>query len=150
LIDPTHIVVNTTGFFVHGRMEAYNVILCSVKAVLVDYRFTNGSFNVLTMADADLHQTRRIATMLDTGDLAVRVPNAVDGVGYLAGDYISSFAVELSRGLAAMSASIYEPGEVSDIVQLVPGIGTKFQLAPLVLLVVTLLVYRCVLFVLMN
>lgn len=88
--------------------------------------------------------------MLGPSDLGIRVPNAVDGVGLLTGDYVSSFAIELSRGLAAMSASIYEPGEVSDIVQLVTGIGTKFQLAPLVLLVVTLLLYRCVLFVLMN
>jgi hypothetical protein len=105
---------------------------------------------MLTTTNTDLHQTRCIMTMLGPSDLGIHMPNAVDGVGFLTGDYVSLFAIELLRGLTAMSASIYEPGEVSDIVQLVTGIGTNFQLALLVLLVVTLLLYRCVLFVLIN
>jgi len=50
---------------------------------------------------------------IDTGELTKRVPNAVDGAGLLVGDYSSSFALELSRELAAMSANLYEPGNIS-------------------------------------
>ena len=91
--------------------------------------------------------TKRIATTLDTGDLTRRVPNAVDGAGLLSGNYASSFSIELSRELAAMSASIYEPGHISNLVQLIPSIGTKLQLAPLVLLLISLILYRHVIFV---
>lgn len=85
--------------------------------------------------------TKHIATMLSSNYLTQRVPNTVEGTGLVSGDYVSSFALELSQELARMSVSIYEPGAVSDLVQLVPGIGAKLQLAPLVLLVAVLLIY---------
>lgn len=134
-------VVNNTGFFVHGESGAWNVLLCTVKVVSSTYRYTNGSFHTLTATTADLNMTKRIATMVSSGYLTDRVPNAVEGTGLLSGDYVSSFALELSRELAGMSASIYEPGAISDLVQLVPGIGAKLQIAPLVLLVAALLIY---------
>ena len=110
----------------------------------------NGSFHVRTSSLADLNMTKRIASMIDTNDLTTRVPYAADGAGVFSGDYVTSFGLELSRELAAMSASIYEPGEVSHLVQLVPGIGARLQLAPLVLLLVVLLVYRYISFEPMN
>ena len=99
---------------------------------------------MLTSTRADLNMTKRIATTLGSNDLTNRVPYATEGAGLVSGDYVSSFSLELSRGLAAMSASIYEPGAVSDLVRIVPSIGARFQLAPLVLLFVALLVYRYV------
>src|ERR1700734_3140003 len=44
-----------------------------------------------------------------------------------------------------MSASVYAPGPALDLVQFVPGIGAKLQLAPLTILLVCLLIYRFVL-----
>ena len=136
-----HTVVNNTGFFVHGESGAWNVVLCTINVVSSTYQYTNGSFHTLTTTNADLNMTKRIATMLSSNYLTQRVPNAVEGTGLVSGDYVSSFALELSQELAGMSASIYEPGAVSDLVQLVPGIGAKLQLAPLVLLVAVLLIY---------
>jgi hypothetical protein len=121
--------------------------LCNVSVVSATYRYTNGSFIIRTTAAADLNMTKRVATMMNSetgfaGDLANRIPNAVEGIGMVAGDYVASFALELSRELAAMSASMYEPGEASELVQFVPGIGAKLELGPLVILVAILLVYR--------
>jgi len=61
------------------------------------------------------------------------LPNAVDGAGLLVGIIHPHLALELSRELAAMSANLYEPGNISDLVQVVPGIGSKLQLVPLIL-----------------
>jgi|SRR5882762_6455199 hypothetical protein len=130
----------------HGNRGAWNVLLCSVNVVSVNYQYTNGSFYIRTTNTSDLNMARRFATMIDTGELTKRVPNAVDGAGLLVGDYSSSFALELSRELAAMSANLYEPGNISDLVQVVPGIGSKLQLVPLILLLVVLLLYRYVIF----
>jgi hypothetical protein len=142
-----NIVLNNTGFMFHGNRGAWNVLLCSVNVVSVNYRYTNGSLYIRTTTTSDLNMARRFTTMLDTGDLTTRVPNAVDGAGLLVGDYASSFALELSRELAAMSANLYEPGNISDLVQFVPGIGSKLQLAPLILLLVALLLYRYVIYI---
>ena len=136
-----HTVVNNTSFFIHGKSGAWNVVLCTINVVSSTYQYTNGSFHTLTTTNADLNMTKHIATMLSSNYLTQRVPNTVEGTGLVSGDYVSSFALELSQELARMSVSIYEPGAVSDLVQLVPGIGAKLQLAPLVLLVAVLLIY---------
>lgn len=136
-------VVNNTGFFVHGQMGAWNVLLCSVHVVSASYRrYTNGSFTTLTATSENLNMTKRIATMVGTGYLTDRVPNAVEGTGLISGNYVSSFALELSRELAAMSASIYEPGHTVSLVQFMPIIGTKLPLVPLGILFAVLLIYR--------
>jgi len=108
------------GFFVHGNREAWNVPSVT----------TNGSFNMQTTTTADLNMAQRIATILDTSYITSRVSNAVDCAGLLFGNYSDFFALKLSRELAATSTSIYEPGVITDLVQLVPGIGTNLQLAP--------------------
>jgi hypothetical protein len=121
--------------------------LCNVSVASATYQYTNGSFIIKTTALADLNMMRRIVTMMTSekgfaGDLANHISNAVEGIGMVAGDYVSSFALELSRELAVMSASIYEPGAMSKLIQLVPGIGVKLELVPLDMLLTVLLVYR--------
>ncbi len=134
-------VTNNTGFFAHGESGAWNVLLCSATVVSATYRYTNSSYSILSATPADVNMTKRISTMVGTGEFATRVPDAVEGIGLVSGDYVSSFGRELSRELIGMSASIYEPGPSVDLVQFMPGIGAKLQLAPLTLLLVCLLIY---------
>jgi len=132
---------NNTGFFAHGESGAWNVLLCSATVVSAIYRYTNGSYSILSATNADINMTKRIATMVGSDVFATRVPDAVEGIGLITGDYVSSFSRELSRELIGMSASIYEPGSTIDLIQFTPGIGAKLQLAPLTLLLVCLLIY---------
>jgi hypothetical protein len=132
--------VQSTGFFVHGKL-AWNVLLCSVTVLSANYQYQNGSFSVQNSTKADLNMTRRISTMAATGLLGDHVSNVVEGAGLVSGDYVSSYALELSREFVALSASMYEPADVYDAVKLTPGIGAKLQMAPLALLMATVLVY---------
>ncbi|KIM74262.1 hypothetical protein PILCRDRAFT_828428 [Piloderma croceum F 1598] len=132
---------NNTGFFAHGESGAWNVLLCSATVVSATYRYTNGSYSMLSATPADVNMTKRITTMIGTDEFATRVPDAVEGIGLVSGDYVSSFSRELSRELIGMSASIYEPGPTIDLVQFMPGIGAKLQLVPLTILLVCLLIY---------
>jgi hypothetical protein len=140
-------VVNDTGFFINSQFGAWNILLCNVNVASATYRYTNSSFIIKTTAPADLNMMRCIATMMTSEnsfaeDLVNCISNAVEGIGMVTGDYVSSFALELSRELAAMSASIYEPGAVSELIQLVLGIGAKLELVPLDMLLTVLLVYN--------
>ena len=53
IIILVNIVVNITGFFVHGEMGAYNILLCSVNIVPATYQYTNGCFHTLTKTPAE-------------------------------------------------------------------------------------------------
>ena len=109
------------GFFVHGNREAWNVPSVT----------TNGSFNMQTTTTADLNMAQRIATILDTSYITSRVSNALDCAGLFFGNYSDFLALKL-RGNSQRRAPayLYEPGVITDLVQLVPGIGTNLQLAP--------------------
>src|SRR5882762_7992909 len=92
LMTVTYPVVNNTGFFAHGESGSWNVLLCSVTAVSATYRYTNGSYTVQSATPADANMTKRIAAMVGTGEFKTRVPNAVEGIGLVTGDYVSSFS----------------------------------------------------------
>ena len=101
LTIPTYTDVNDTGFFANTELGSWNILLCNVSVVSATYWYTNGSFIIRTTAAADLNMTKHVATMMNSetgfaGDLANRIPNAVEGIGMVAGDYVASFALELS------------------------------------------------------
>jgi hypothetical protein len=140
------IVTGNTGFFTHGKAGAWNVLVCNVDVVSATYAYSNGTFKTLERSTVtDLNMTRRIAAYSGTNYITNGVANAVEGTGLVSGDYAMTFGLELSRRLMALTGSIYEPSDSLGVKMVVPTIGAKLQLVPLVLLVTTQVVYWCVL-----
>ena len=83
-----------------------------------------------------------IATGLDNGPILSWVPDRVDGVGWQgAGNYLDSFALEMSRELAAFTAMLWQTEQVLSIEDVAQVIGSRVQIAPLALYVGAALLY---------
>lgn len=135
-------VSGDTGFFTHGEGGAWNVLSCYVDVVLVTFHYNNGSFNTLEKTQTtDLNMTRRIAVYAGTDYIVHDLPSAIEGTGLVAGNYTTAFALELSRRLIGLTGSIYEPGNTIKMQALVPGLGARLSLAPLVFLIIDLITY---------
>jgi hypothetical protein len=136
------IVTGDTGFFTHGKAGAWNVLVCDVDVLSMTYAYSNGSFKTLERSTVtDLNMTRRIAAYSTTNYVTNGIANAVEGTGLVSGNYTATFALELSRRLMALTGSIYEPSDSLSASVVVPTIGARLQLVPLIFLVATLVIY---------
>ena len=136
------VVTGDTGFFTHGKAGAWNVLVCDVDVVSMTYAYSNGTFRTLERSTVtDLNMTRRIAAYARTNYITKGIADAVEGTGLVSGNYTATFALELSRRLMALTGSKYEPSNSLSVNIVVPTIGARLQLVPLVFLVATLVVY---------
>jgi hypothetical protein len=136
------IVTGDTGFFTHGKAGAWNVLVCDVDVLSTTYAYSNGSFKTLERSTVtDLNMTRRIAAYSRTSYVTQGIANAVEGTGLVSGNYTVTFALELSRRLMALTGSIYEPSDSLSASVVVPTVGARLQLVPLIFLVATLFIY---------
>ena len=125
-----------------ARVEHGTYFLCYVDVVLVTFHYSNRSFNTWEKTQMmDLNMTRRIAVYASTGYIVQDLPSAIDGTGLVIGNYTTAFVLELSRRLIALTGSIYEPGNTVNMQALVPALGARLSLAPLVLLIADLIAY---------
>lgn len=117
------------------------MLSCYVDVFSVVYRFSNGSFSIVEKLAADLNMSQRIASSSWSNSMAARVSNAVEGSGLVSGNYSQAFALELSREFIALTGYIYESAETLETHNAILYIGSRLQLAPLMLLVVVLGIY---------
>lgn len=136
------VVDNSTGFFTHGDAGAWNVLLCNVSIVNATYSYSNGSYKTLnTEIVTDVNMTKRVGAYMWTNYIQTGVSNAVEGTGLVSGDYTATFSLELGRRLLALTASIYERTDSLEVSLLIPTVGARLELAPLLLLFATLVIY---------
>ena len=118
------------------------MLVCEVDVVSATYAYSNGTFKTLERSTVtDLNMTRRIAAYSTRSYITNGVANAVEGTGLVSGNYSMTFGLELSRRLLALTGSIYEPSDSLAVKMVVPTIGARLQLVPLVFLVTTLVIY---------
>lgn len=135
-------VDNSTGFFTHGKAGSWNVLICNVSLVSATYSYANGSYRTLsTEIVTDVNMTKRMGAYMWTNYIQTGVSDAVEGTGLVSGDYTATFSLELGRRIIALTASIYERSESLGVSLLIPAVGARLELAPLVLLCATLLIY---------
>jgi len=131
-----------TGFFTHGIAGAWNVLVCEVDVVSATYAYSNNTFKTLERSTVtDLNMTRRIAAYSTRNYITKGIAEAVEGTGLVSGNYSMTFGLELSRRLLALTGSIYEPSNSLAVKMVVPTVGARLQLVPLVFLVTTLVIY---------
>ena len=118
------------------------MLVCDVDVLSTTYAYSNGSFKTLERSTVtDLNMTRRIAAYSRTSYVTQGIANAVEGTGLVSGNYTVTFALELSRRLMALTGSIYEPSDSLSASMVVPTVGARLQLVPLIFLVATLFIY---------
>jgi len=148
ITDPTWL--NDTGFFL---MEgAWNVIYCNVTVRNITYSYDSpfpaggdGVYKTLSWEPASLRITSLLTAYLDSTYISSFVPQNVEGSGLHFGmNYVDAFGLELSRELVAFSASIWQPENVLSISGTKSEQGTRLQIIPLALYVVTVLLYSAV------
>lgn len=69
------------------------------------------------------------------------VVTAIDGAGINGDSYAAAFALELSRQTLAFTSAIFEPIEVQSIFALESGLGSALEIIPLILYLVTLVLF---------
>ncbi|KAJ7216908.1 hypothetical protein C8J57DRAFT_1395984 [Mycena rebaudengoi] len=130
--------VGNTGFYFHSK-AAVNVVICNVKSLAVTYRYFNGSYTLVSAAPSDVPQGQRISDGSVAGPFYV--PPAIEGVGISSGSYVDAFAQKLSQVALSMTAYIIEPSEAISHQFIVPNIGSRLPLAPLLLLFLISFIY---------
>jgi hypothetical protein len=131
-------VVGDTGFYFWSK-AAVNVVTCDVKSLTVTYRYFNGSYTLLSASPSDVGQGQRVSDGSFAGP--VYVPPAIEGVGISSGNYIDAFAQKLSQVALSMTAYIIEPTAVVSYQFIIPNIGSRIPLAPLLLLFLVSFIY---------
>lgn len=134
-------------------MGGWNVVYCNVTTVNIQYEYTppsstapstqGGTYTTITTSLAPAPRVPMlVATGLDNGPILSWVPDRVDGVGWQgAGNYLESFALEMSRELMAFTAMLWQPEQVLSIQDVAGVIGSRVQIAPLALYVGAVLLY---------
>ncbi|KAF7982208.1 hypothetical protein HWV62_29392 [Athelia sp. TMB] len=150
--------VGDTGFYLHGDLGGWNVVYCNVTTVNIQYEYTppsstapssqGGTYTTITTNLAPAPRIPMlVATGLDNGPILSWVPDRVDGVGWQgAGNYLESFALEMSRELMAFTAMLWQPEQVLSIQDVAGVIGSRVQIAPLALYVGAVLLYAIIAF----
>lgn len=134
--------VGDTGFVQYGgNSGSFNVLTCTINTYSVAYNYTNGTFMTLSKEPTDLNMSLRFAASLSEAVLFGRIPIAVEGAGVSGGSYVDSYALELSREIAAYSAFLYQPAAVTSPRSLSLSTGSQLQLVPLILLLATMGMY---------
>jgi len=77
----------------------------------------------------------------DVGVLQNELQTFVDGQGLQTGDYANAYGLELSRELLALSASIFEPVQATDVYSLRQIVGSNLNLVPFILYVSTVFLF---------
>jgi hypothetical protein len=123
----------------HGDRGGYNVITCDVKSLNVVYRYSNGTYSLVSSSASDLPQAQRISDA--TWAVPLYVPPAIEGAGIYSGSYTDTFAAKLSQVALAMTSYVMEPTEALDTEYIQPNIGSRLPLAPFLLIFTIALVY---------
>ncbi|KAF8162170.1 hypothetical protein K438DRAFT_2070155 [Mycena galopus ATCC 62051] len=138
LISNGGVVVGNTGFYFYSK-GAVNVLLCDVNSLTVTYRYFNGTYTLLSSSPSDVEQSQRVSDGSFAGP--IYVPSSIDGVGISSGSYTDAFAQKLSQVALAMTSYIIEPSEAVSYQFIVPNIGSRLPLAPLLLLLLVSFIY---------
>lgn len=69
---------------------------------------------------------------------------AVDGSGIYGESYVDAYALELSREVLAYASWVFEPVQVQSIYAVESTLGATFQLIPLLLYLITVILFWCV------
>lgn len=127
---------------------------CNVTVNEVQYSYSNSTSDAQYHTISATPASLRLATFLsvtlsfpdnhNNGYIRTHVPDAVDGTGLQSGNYADAFALELSRELLGLSASIYMPADVVSIVTSTQTFGSRVKVIPLTLYVLVTLLYSYV------
>lgn len=141
----THCVFS--GFnFAPGDSFGWNLLYCNatVKDIRYQYNATDGTFQTLSATDASLHLTKLVSALTDSGLFGINmaIDRSVNGqVGGTSADYAAAYALELSRQLIAMTASVWEPAPAQSVHIIKRALGAEIKLVPLALYILGVLLF---------
>ncbi|KAG9044580.1 hypothetical protein FS837_007898 [Tulasnella sp. UAMH 9824] len=139
--------VNDTGFFTHGRTGAWNVLYCSITVNDVKYRYipassgTGGSYQTISSTVSTVRMASLVSIGVDMGVIQKNLPSRIEGAGLRRGSYTTVFAQELSRQLIGLSSHLYKLAPVTAISETTVVLGSRVQLVPLGLCLISVVIY---------
>jgi hypothetical protein len=145
LVVNVHSDASFSGWFIHGNVGATNVVYCSISALDVVYIYTESQFVVQQSSLTSSDYARYIASEGFIQDYLLQSQTSVDGTGIKPGlTFEEAYGLEITRLGLGLSAALFITQPASNLILESQIIGSRLDLAPLILLLSGIAAYACV------
>lgn len=125
------------------------MLYCNVSVHDVHYRYTTNfskmtysaenvssltGYQTISYEKSSTRITMLLATMIDVFITAENVLTPTQGMGLSSGSFASAYALQLSKTLVAMSASIFQPSDAQGVTTVSQTVGSRINIIPLLLI----------------